>query len=656
MNQDGRELGIEAIVAAAEELDRAGHHALAEVIDREVQAQFKQFVRTVAPNLATDQALGMGSNALGNVGLQPGEQPLGLGDSTLFGDPVGYAKGYVNDPLMWGNDAVKAALHAKFRNSLRTRLISEGYTELVDAKTWRAFQKQMGTEGMENIARQRFGTGFKGWVARQRSTLGVTNLLKGLAEGDARSQAVKSVYDLGHYQDARGVNRPYAKKSLSDFGYSPTPAKSAKLPAAQSAALKAAAGKVAKNEVSALLQHLSSSGQQKVLALMRDIKGGKMNAQQWMPALKQATAKVAGKNEKSIVAALKGVKPGSAGRVVKGLAKRLGPAILVAAFTTIVAEYVDTDPKYAEFAQNPTNNIPGGMAGQIVAYSMPYLGPALMAWDVGWAIGRLIANIPWVKGHLEEVGAGLESMYGEAAGVSVEDQVETKNQLSLEGEIDGGKFAVSMSKKFMDFVRSGVAVDQAWAAVFREMKASEASPEAIMYVRQKYNQVKQTLSDTGAYGNFKMKQVSPAQESAALADIKANIDRLFAAGKQPHEVQEYLNKRLNTVADLRAKSRLRHAAGQYLSARQQGGAPPPAPNPAPAAGLLARGSRGPSVAAWQNFLRSQGVGKLPKNAPPVFGPLTEQATMQFQQAQKIRVDGVVGPETLSKARQLGGKV
>jgi len=62
---------------------------------------------------------------------------------------------------------------------------------------------------------------------------------------------------------------------------------------------------------------------------------------------------------------------------------------------------------------------------------------------------------------------------------------------------------------------------------------------------------------------------------------------------------------------------------------------------------LMQGSTGPQVAAWQSFLNSQGfnVGAVDGD----FGPDTTAATQQFQAANGLTADGVVGPQTLASA-------
>ncbi|MCE0488215.1 DUF3152 domain-containing protein [Ornithinimicrobium sediminis] len=64
--------------------------------------------------------------------------------------------------------------------------------------------------------------------------------------------------------------------------------------------------------------------------------------------------------------------------------------------------------------------------------------------------------------------------------------------------------------------------------------------------------------------------------------------------------------------------------------------------------LLEWGDRGPAVAEWQaqlNQVRSDDIA-----VDGVFGPITEQATIDFQRSQGILVDGVVGPQTRSAMR------
>ena len=64
--------------------------------------------------------------------------------------------------------------------------------------------------------------------------------------------------------------------------------------------------------------------------------------------------------------------------------------------------------------------------------------------------------------------------------------------------------------------------------------------------------------------------------------------------------------------------------------------------------LLKRGSKGAAVATWQWRL----VQALPRNlhVDEDFGPITEQATKDFQAKRHITADGIVGPKTRAQMR------
>ena len=66
---------------------------------------------------------------------------------------------------------------------------------------------------------------------------------------------------------------------------------------------------------------------------------------------------------------------------------------------------------------------------------------------------------------------------------------------------------------------------------------------------------------------------------------------------------------------------------------------------------LRQGMRGDDVRAWQSFLVSRGydTGGL----DGIFGPKTRSATMSFQRAAGITVDGIAGPETYRAALEAG---
>ena len=63
--------------------------------------------------------------------------------------------------------------------------------------------------------------------------------------------------------------------------------------------------------------------------------------------------------------------------------------------------------------------------------------------------------------------------------------------------------------------------------------------------------------------------------------------------------------------------------------------------------ILRTGSRGTNVTVVQDTLKSQGFMSSNVNSTGYYGTLTRRAVMDFQRARSLRVDGVVGPQTLS---------
>ncbi|BAY87260.1 hypothetical protein NIES267_67790 [Calothrix parasitica NIES-267] len=69
--------------------------------------------------------------------------------------------------------------------------------------------------------------------------------------------------------------------------------------------------------------------------------------------------------------------------------------------------------------------------------------------------------------------------------------------------------------------------------------------------------------------------------------------------------------------------------------------------------VFRQGSRGVSVTTVQNALKSQGFMSPSVNSTGYYGPITRAAVMNFQSSRGLRVDGVVGPQTL-RAMGLAG--
>ncbi|MDK2879890.1 MAG: hypothetical protein PWR06_2606 [Thermoanaerobacteraceae bacterium] len=66
--------------------------------------------------------------------------------------------------------------------------------------------------------------------------------------------------------------------------------------------------------------------------------------------------------------------------------------------------------------------------------------------------------------------------------------------------------------------------------------------------------------------------------------------------------------------------------------------------------ILRRGMRGNDVRELQSKLQSLGYNVGPIDG--IFGPLTEKAVMQFQKDNKLKVDGIVGPQTYDMLEKL----
>lgn len=69
--------------------------------------------------------------------------------------------------------------------------------------------------------------------------------------------------------------------------------------------------------------------------------------------------------------------------------------------------------------------------------------------------------------------------------------------------------------------------------------------------------------------------------------------------------------------------------------------------------VFRQGSRGVDVTTVQNVLKSQGFMSPTINSTGYYGAITRTAVMNFQRSRGLRVDGVVGPQTL-RAMGLAG--
>ncbi|MBS1722846.1 MAG: peptidoglycan-binding protein [Armatimonadetes bacterium] len=140
-----------------------------------------------------------------------------------------------------------------------------------------------------------------------------------------------------------------------------------------------------------------------------------------------------------------------------------------------------------------------------------------------------------------------------------------------------------------------------------------------------------------AYTQIKQKMKTNGASSDELTDLRNTYYRLKQSGipnrPRPQQPPKVVTPPRPVVPPATAKRPLA-APGPLMSS--------------------ALGSRGQNVGAWQKFLSQKGFfANYSANTPPVFGPRTTAATRAFQAAEKVRVDGVVGPETLAAARSMG---
>ncbi len=78
----------------------------------------------------------------------------------------------------------------------------------------------------------------------------------------------------------------------------------------------------------------------------------------------------------------------------------------------------------------------------------------------------------------------------------------------------------------------------------------------------------------------------------------------------------------------------------------------PTPAGAQSSDLLLLWSRGPAVAEWQqqlNVVRTEDIA-----VDGIYGPITQEATRDFQRRAGIQVDGIVGPQTRAAIENRGG--
>ncbi len=123
--------------------------------------------------------------------------------------------------------------------------------------------------------------------------------------------------------------------------------------------------------------------------------------------------------------------------------------------------------------------------------------------------------------------------------------------------------------------------------------------------------------------------------------LKAGVQNTYVACEVSWFDPKTKEKRTGRVLAADARERVLVSNGP-----SGGGAAPSVPSR-----LLQQGVTGEDVRAWQTFLTSKGFDS--GAADGIFGPRTRGATIAFQRAHGLAVDGVAGPETFRVAVEQG---
>ncbi|NLJ78763.1 MAG: hypothetical protein GX329_05315 [Tissierellia bacterium] len=145
------------------------------------------------------------------------------------------------------------------------------------------------------------------------------------------------------------------------------------------------------------------------------------------------------------------------------------------------------------------------------------------------------------------------------------------------------------------------------------------------------------------------------------SDVRTLQQRLNSSGYNCGSVDGIFgNRTLNAVRNFQRKNGLAvdGIVGPATRGKLFGSSTPPkggtgsgssggsSSSKAPITGLLRRGSRGSQVSTLQSRLNQLGYNS--GSVDGIFGNLTYNAVVRFQRAQKLVVDGIVGPATIAK--------
>ena len=686
---------LDALLKAANAAEQGGDFRLADqadVLAQRVAQTPLQTVKNIAKPALTyignDQLFSPAITGVTNAveGKALGKNVFDDAPSSMVGVGGGNYIGTLTDPLNWGPDAVMALNKTRFMNMLRSQLISAGYTELADDNLWKAFSAAKEQGGLEDLLRQADPTAARKFLGEQKATpKGLADFFtrfreraianKGTHWARFKARYFTSALKGGSYNlsadRAKRVNDFIKNKSLQNadkglsteelikkyrlsvddvegFDRSKVKTKAPKAPKPIQTQKPSAIKGI--NSVTGKV----TSAEEMVQSVANNLKSN--------PSMMEKFLARAGKTEEGAkwLTTLRATKDTS--KIAKGL-KILGKIAIVIAVLDIV------------------NTLPAAMQGDARAQVDVAINTAGMFFPP-LAIANALAGLFGID-LSDMLVTNAEALGEMSSGV---DMSATREDLINAGmtynpktkEWEGGGYQRSLNQQtgksfeaeMMNMVKSGMSINQAWVITLRRMKAAGSTPEEIMTARRKYNQAKTMIYNEGMIGSMK----APVWSAEQITKFEQSLNKHLAANLQSgvpysdllREIDSYMRK----VPNLRMINAIRSRIVDNLNAAQKSiekGEKPVAlqgkQNTTTQSKVdnslmsTAHRSRGNRVAAWQQFLAQNGFFPgYNQKTPAVFGPRTTRATQAFQSKYNLRVDGVVGPETLGKARQLGGKL
>jgi len=690
---------LDALLKAANAAEQAGDFRLADRADELAQrvAQtalqpalqlVKKIGRPAATYIGNDQVGGPVSAPFTNVIEGKGftfDDALKDTPSSMVGIGSGnYVQSYLTNPIAWLMDAIPATNKLKFMNMLRSQLITSGFTELSDDVAWMKFSKQTGQSGLEQLLRQVAGKDadrFLGSIYQKPDAEtkflakswhfiknGGANWIKSFVIRNFGKTVGKGAYNLSADRAKRATE--YTQKALQNADANMSTDELIKQKRLNINDVQTEKAGRFKTKTT----YQPGSGAANVAAKSKDVitsTAAQVEKQLASnPAMMQKAIEAAGKTKEGskLLNVLKSAKNSKlVGSALKGLG-RIAVVLTVAELLSKTPDAINGDPR----AQTEL------VLGSSLAVAGWFFPPLAIADAVLKAFG--IDVTAFMSDLLVTSAESLgESASGVDMGATREDLINagmTYNPKTKEWE--GGGYQRSLNQQtglsfeaeMMNMVKSGMSINQAWLITLKKMKDAGSTPEEILTARQKYNQAKTMIYNEGMIGSMK----APVWSAEQITKFEQSLNKHLAAKLQSgvpysdllREIDSYMRK----VPNLRMINAIRSRIVENLNAAQKSiekGEKPVALQSKPSTTTQAKvdnslmstahRSRGPRVAIWQQFLAQNGFfPDYNQKTPPVFGPRTTRGTRAFQSKYNLRVDGVVGPETLGKARQLGGKL